>query len=93
MSKELNKCDWCKGKTNMPNSFTAMSPIQPKMEEQIQKAINKYGNKWWVGLEKDNKELLDTIEENVSVCCAVTMDPDDVLELIDKLRKILEKQL
>ena len=38
-------------------------------------------------------ELLDSIEENVSVCCAVTMEPDEVLELIDKLRKILEKQL
>tara|TARA_R100001443_G_scaffold92207_1_gene98921 strand:+ start:589 stop:738 length:150 start_codon:yes stop_codon:yes gene_type:complete len=42
---------------------------------------------------KKAMELLDTIEENVSVCCVVTMDPDDVLELIDKLRKILEKQL
>ena len=38
-------------------------------------------------------ELLDTIEENVNVCCAVTMEPDEVLELIDKLRKILKKQL
>ena len=38
-------------------------------------------------------ELLDTIEENVSVCCAVTMEPDEVLELIDKLREILKKQL
>ena len=40
MSKETNKCDWCKNKTNMPNSFVAMSPIQPKMEEKIQEAIN-----------------------------------------------------
>ena len=36
-------------------------------------------------------ELLDTIEENVNVCCAVTMEPDEVLELIDKLKEILEK--
>jgi len=36
-------------------------------------------------------ELLGQIEENVSVCCAVTMEPDDVLELIDELRSILEK--
>ena len=36
-------------------------------------------------------KILDEIEENVGVCCSVTMDPDDVLELIDKLRKILEK--
>ena len=38
-------------------------------------------------------ELLDIIEENVNVCCAVTMEPDEVLELIDKLREILKKQL
>ena len=36
-------------------------------------------------------ELLEQIEENVSVCCAVTMEPDEVLLLIDKLKKILEK--
>ena len=35
-------------------------------------------------------ELLEQIEENVSVCCAITMDPDEVLALIDELRKILE---
>ena len=36
-------------------------------------------------------EILEEIEENVGVCCAVTMEPDEVLELIDKLKKILEK--
>lgn len=35
-------------------------------------------------------ELLEQIEENVSVCCAITMEPDEVLALIDELRKILE---
>ena len=35
-------------------------------------------------------ELLNEIEENVSVCCAITMDPDDVLVLIDKLKEFLE---
>ena len=34
-------------------------------------------------------ELLEQIEENVSVCCAVTMEPDEVLELIDKLKEFL----
>tara|TARA_R100001126_G_C4869298_1_gene172040 strand:- start:1451 stop:1585 length:135 start_codon:yes stop_codon:yes gene_type:complete len=34
-------------------------------------------------------ELLDEIEENVNVCCAITMDPDEVQSLIDKLRDIL----
>ena len=35
-------------------------------------------------------KLLKEIEENVEVCCAITMDPDDVLVLIDKLKEILE---
>ena len=36
-------------------------------------------------------KILEEIEENVGVCCAITMDPDDVLLLIDKLKEILEK--
>ena len=36
-------------------------------------------------------KILDEIEENVEVCCAVTMEPDEVLVLIDKLKKILLK--
>ena len=36
-------------------------------------------------------ELLDQIEENTDICCAITMDPDDVSELISKLRTIIEK--
>ena len=35
-------------------------------------------------------KLLDEIEENVETCCSITMEPDEVLVLIDKLRKILE---
>ena len=41
---------------------------------------------------KEALEILEEIEENVSICCAVTMDPDDVLNLIDKLRKFLNEQ-
>ena len=37
-------------------------------------------------------EILDTIEENINVCCAVTMEPDEVLELVDKLRNFLNEQ-
>lgn len=36
-------------------------------------------------------EILEQIEEQVNTCCAVTMYPEDVLELIDKLKNILEK--
>ena len=36
-------------------------------------------------------EILGEIEENVGVCCAITMDPDEVEDLIYKLKEILEK--
>jgi len=38
-------------------------------------------------------KILEQIEENVSVCCAITMEPDEVLALIEDLRTILEKNL
>tara|TARA_B110000495_G_C22954900_1_gene559398 strand:+ start:955 stop:1086 length:132 start_codon:yes stop_codon:yes gene_type:complete len=37
-------------------------------------------------------ELLDQIEENISVCCAITMDPDDVLVLIEELRNLIKEK-
>ena len=61
MSKEVNKCQWCQGETNLPWSYNAMSPIQPKMEEKLKEAIKKYGDDWWVGLEKDNPKLMDEL--------------------------------
>jgi len=36
-------------------------------------------------------ELLEQIEANVSVCCAITMEPDMVLDLIDQLRNEIDK--
>ena len=36
--------------------------------------------------------ILDDIEENVGTCCAITMDPDDVLVLIDKLKSYINGQ-
>lgn len=33
--------------------------------------------------------ILEEIKENVSVCCAVTMEPEDVLELCDKLENYI----
>ena len=35
-------------------------------------------------------ELLEQIEENVSVCCAITMEPDEVLVMIEELRATIE---
>ena len=40
---------------------------------------------------KEAIELLEEIEENVGICCAITMEPDEVLLLIDRLREILNK--
>ena len=40
---------------------------------------------------KEPIELLEEIEENVGICCAITMEPDEVLLLIDRLREILDK--
>jgi 3-deoxy-D-arabino-heptulosonate 7-phosphate (DAHP) synthase class II len=37
-------------------------------------------------------EILEEIEENVGVCCAITMEPDEVLVLIDKLKKYLKNE-
>ena len=36
-------------------------------------------------------DLLTQIEENVSTCCAITMEPDEVLALIDELKTILKE--
>ena len=31
-------------------------------------------------------EILAEVEENINVCCAITMEPDEVLVLLDKLK-------
>ena len=36
-------------------------------------------------------EILDEIESNVGVCCAITMDPEEVEGLIDELEDILNR--
>ncbi len=35
-------------------------------------------------------KILEEIEENVSICCGVTMEPDEVLILIDKLKEYIK---
>jgi hypothetical protein len=36
-------------------------------------------------------EILQEIEDNVNTCCAITMEPDEVAVLIEKLRELLIK--
>ena len=72
MGKKLKKCDWCqKDKDNVNHSYYAMSPIQPKMEEQIAKAIEKYGYEWWIGLEKDDDDLAKKLQFYDQLTCTV----------------------
>ena len=35
-------------------------------------------------------EILEEIMENINTCCAITMEPDEVLGLCDKLKEYLE---
>ena len=41
---------------------------------------------------KEALQILEEIKENINVCCAVTMEPEDVLELIDKLESYINEQ-
>tara|TARA_R110000824_G_scaffold113599_5_gene263369 strand:- start:5179 stop:5322 length:144 start_codon:yes stop_codon:yes gene_type:complete len=36
-------------------------------------------------------KILDKIKENVNECCAITMEPDTVLDLIEELKNILDQ--
>ena len=40
---------------------------------------------------EESIKVLETIKENVNTCCAITMDPEDVLELIEKLEEYLQE--
>lgn len=35
--------------------------------------------------------VLEDIKENVNTCCAITMEPDEVLVLINKLKEFIEE--
>ena len=37
-------------------------------------------------------EILDEIAENVNTCCAITMEPDEVLILISKLENFIKSK-
>ncbi len=36
-------------------------------------------------------EILEEIRDNINICCAVTMEPDEVEDLVDKLKDIILK--
>tara|TARA_R110001583_G_scaffold2725_7_gene19028 strand:+ start:3257 stop:3391 length:135 start_codon:yes stop_codon:yes gene_type:complete len=35
-------------------------------------------------------DILEEVKENVNTCCAITMEPDEVLDLIEKLEKFIQ---
>ena len=40
---------------------------------------------------KEILKIIDQIEEQVDTCCAVTMYPEDVIELIEQLKEKLKE--
>ena len=40
-------------------------------------------------MKEEALKLLEEIRSNVNICCAVTMEPDEVEDLIDKLKSII----
>ena len=83
--KIKNKCDWCREETSLPQSFVAMSPIIPIREKKIQESIEKYGEEWWIGLEKNDPKLMNKLsfyDQLVSTVgrgfvCAKCLDKDN----------------
>ena len=41
---------------------------------------------------KEALKIVEELEKNIDICCAVTMDPEEVFELIDKLKKFLNEK-
>jgi 3-deoxy-D-arabino-heptulosonate 7-phosphate (DAHP) synthase class II len=39
---------------------------------------------------KEALEILQEVKDNVNVCCAITMEPDEVLDLIDQLEEFIQ---
>ena len=37
-------------------------------------------------------DILEEVKENVNTCCAITMEPDEVLELLEKLEKFIKNE-
>ena len=34
--------------------------------------------------------VLGDIKENINICCAITMEPDEVLDLLDKIESYIK---
>ena len=93
MSETKRKCQWCGGKTDLPNTYHAMGPLSEKYELLLQDFAKKYGEKWYDKEEEIGKELLDDVcfyDQVVNtvgrgIVCADCLDKDD--KLFTKFRK------
>ena len=36
-------------------------------------------------------KILGEIKENINICCTITMEPDEVLELLDKIEVYIKE--
>lgn len=39
---------------------------------------------------KEALDILEEVKDNINVCCAITMEPDEVLELMEKLKEYIQ---
>jgi hypothetical protein len=42
---------------------------------------------------KEALHILEQIKENVHTCCAITMEPEDVLVMLDKLESYIKSYI
>ena len=40
---------------------------------------------------QETLNVLGDIKENINICCAITMEPDEVLELIEKIEVYIKE--
>jgi len=44
-------------------------------------------------MKEEALEILEEIRSNISICCAVTMEPEEVEDLVDKLKNLIEEKM
>ena len=74
----------------MPNLVTVVgrnTHILPHMLKHYEGKVDK--NYVVVYRQSKDDSILEEIEENINVCCAITMEPDEVLVLIDKIKSYI----
>ncbi len=44
-------------------------------------------------MKEEALEILEEIRSNISICCAITMEPEEVEDLVDKLKNLIEEKM